>query len=37
MDNINSYRDLIVWQKEMNLVTDIYSATKLFPSEELYG
>ncbi len=37
MGNINSYRDLIVWQKSMRLVTDIYSATKSFPSEELYG
>jgi four helix bundle protein len=37
MGNINSYRDLIVWQKSMTLVTEIYAATKSFPSEELYG
>lgn len=37
MGAINSYRDLIVWQKSMTLVTEIYTATKSFPSEELYG
>lgn len=37
MGAINSYRDLIVWQKSMKLVTEIYAATKLFPAEELYG
>ena len=34
---MKSYRDLIVWQKSMKLVTDVYSATKCFPNEELYG
>ncbi|MEI9945297.1 MAG: four helix bundle protein [Chitinophagaceae bacterium] len=37
MGDIKSYRDLIVWQKAMKLVTDIYSATRSFPSEELYA
>jgi four helix bundle protein len=32
-----SYRDLIAWRKAMDLVTDIYSATRSFPREELYG
>lgn len=32
-----SYRDLLVWQKAMVLVRDVYSLTKLFPREELYG
>lgn len=32
-----SYKELIVWQKAMVLVRDIYSITKLFPREELYG
>lgn len=32
-----SYRDLIAWQKDMKLVTEIYCATKLFPAEERYG
>ncbi len=34
---MKTYRDLMVWQKSMILVTEIYQATKLFPSEELYG
>jgi four helix bundle protein len=38
MDNkISSYKDLIVWQKSITLVTDIYLLTKSFPSEEKYG
>jgi four helix bundle protein len=32
-----SYRDLIAWQKAMHLVTDIYDATREFPSDERYG
>jgi len=32
-----SYRDLIVWQKAMKFVTEIYAVTKRFPSEERYG
>ena len=34
---IRSHRDLIVWQKAMVLVTDVYSLTKTFPREEIYG
>ena len=34
---INSYQDLEVWKKAMELVTDIYKATQAFPKEELYG
>ena len=34
---IKSYRDLIVWQKAMDLVEDVYKRTKGFPREELYG
>lgn len=32
-----SYRDLIAWQRAMNLVTSIYGATQAFPRDELYG
>lgn len=32
-----SYRDLIVWQKSMELVVEIYSLTKQFPPSELFG
>ncbi|MGE3623129.1 MAG: four helix bundle protein [Bdellovibrionales bacterium] len=33
---VNSYRDLEVWQKSVDMVARIYEATKLFPREELY-
>jgi four helix bundle protein len=32
-----TYRDLIVWQKAMKLVTAIYQASRLWPRDELYG
>ena len=34
---IMSYRDLIAWQKAMDLVTAIYRATAGFPRDEIYG
>ncbi len=34
---MNSYRDLIVWQKSMNLVTLIYKQTNKFPDDEKFG
>jgi len=34
---IESYKDLIVWQKAMDLAEEVYQLTKLFPKEELYG
>jgi four helix bundle protein len=34
---IKSFRDLIVWQKSVSLVTDIYQVTSQFPKEEIYG
>ena len=34
---VKTYRDLIVWQKAMALVTDIYIVTKSFPRREDYG
>ena len=34
---VKTYRDLIVWQKAMELVTEIYNHTKSFPQEERYG
>jgi four helix bundle protein len=34
---INSFRDLIVWQKSMQLVVGIYEITKKMPIEEKYG
>lgn len=35
--SIKSYKDLIVWQKSIELVCEIYRITKLLPKEELYG
>ena len=35
--SIRSYKDLIVWQKSMNLVTSIYELSAHLPKEELYG
>ena len=35
--NLKSYRELTVWQKSMNMVRNIYSATYTFPKEEMYG
>jgi four helix bundle protein len=32
-----SYRDLIAWRKAMDLVTDVYQATRSLPRGELYG
>jgi len=32
-----NYRDLIAWQKAMDLVEAVYAATKGFPREELYA
>ncbi len=34
---VESYKDLIVWQKSMELVIKIYKLTNLFPIEEKYG
>jgi four helix bundle protein len=32
-----NYRDLIAWQRAMDLVEEVYRVTKTFPKEELYG
>ena len=32
-----NYRDLIVWQKAVSLVTEVYRATQVFPKEERFG
>jgi len=32
-----SYRDLIAWQKAIDLVTEIYRTTEQFPKLETYG
>jgi four helix bundle protein len=35
--SLSSYRELIVWQKAMDLVILIYAITKDFPTEERFG
>ena len=35
--NIQNYKDLIVWQKAMDLAEEIHRLSKTFPREELYG
>jgi four helix bundle protein len=34
---MNSFRDLIVWQKSHQLVLASYKATNTYPKDELYG
>ncbi|MCO5082798.1 MAG: four helix bundle protein [Rhizobiaceae bacterium] len=32
-----SYQDLVVWQQAMDLTVGVYSMTRSWPKEELYG
>ena len=34
---IQSFKQLVVWQKSIDLVREIYILTRSFPREELYG
>ena len=34
---MDSFRDLIAWQKAMVLVTEVYRVTEDFPRREMYG
>jgi four helix bundle protein len=34
---ISSYRDLLVWQRAMDLTVRCYEETKAFPRDEIYG
>ena len=34
---IKSFKDLLIWQKGIQLVEDIYNVSKMFPKEEIYG
>jgi four helix bundle protein len=33
----SDFRELIVWQKAMTMVTNVYESTQQFPREEIYG
>jgi four helix bundle protein len=37
MPGAKSYKDLIVWQRAVDFVVEIYKATNGFPREEIYG
>ena len=37
MTTINSFKDLRIWQLGMDIVTSVYSITRSFPKDELYG
>ena len=34
---IHSFRDLVVWQKGMDLAVAVYKATEKFPKSEMFG
>src|SRR3989344_1956971 len=34
---LQSFRELIVWQKALRLAIEVYNVSKNFPREELYG
>lgn len=36
-DKIRNFRDLNIWQLGIEIIQDVYKATKQFPREELYG
>ncbi len=33
----HSYKELIVWQKAIAMVTEVYRNTQMFPKQETYG
>ena len=37
MGNLTTYKDLILWQKSMELVKETYSLVKKLPKEETYA
>ena len=37
MGSLNSFKDLIVWQKAHDFVLNIYSITTKFPKDEMYA
>jgi four helix bundle protein len=34
---VRTFQDLVVWQKAITLVTEIYRVTQKFPKEEIFG
>jgi four helix bundle protein len=35
--SIKSYKDLIIWQKSIDLAVEVYKLSSKFPKEEFYG
>lgn len=35
--SVQSFKDLIVWQKSHQLTLEVYKITSIFPSEEKFG
>jgi len=35
--SLKFYKDLVAWQKAMDLITEIYRVTRKFPKDELFG
>jgi four helix bundle protein len=36
-EKTGSYKDLLVWQQSMDLAAEVYSVTKAWPRDEIYG
>ena len=34
---VRNYQELLAWQRAMDLVEEVYEATRGFPHEEIYG
>ncbi len=37
MSDVRSYRDLLVWQRAMDIAAATYELTRLYPRDELFG
>lgn len=37
MSNIQNYRDLLIWQKAIQIVKAVYTGFKGFPKDEIFG
>ena len=37
MMSVSSYRELLIWQKGMDITEKVYQLTKNFPNDEVYG
>jgi four helix bundle protein len=37
VSDVRSYRDLVVWQKAMDMAVAVYELTKAYPKDEMFG